>query len=186
VTPGEVEQRFRAAGRLCERNGWHVQTFLPAARLAEFPDLSGLPVPLVLDHFGLISPGRPSGPDADALLSRLESGRVWVKLSAPYRITERAADPEVAALARLLARNPERILWGSDWPHTPPHTGSGTATQEETPYRALNTLDLLKEVVAWFPEPGMQKRLLVDNPAQLYGWACSADTDAVIANHAGS
>jgi predicted TIM-barrel fold metal-dependent hydrolase len=169
--PREVQQQFRAAARLCERNGWHLQTFLPAMMLAELPDLADLPVPLVLDHFGLISPERPDGPEAHALLSRLDTGRVWVKLSAPYRITERTMDPRVAELARMLARNPERLVWGSDWPHTPAHAGSGTAPEEETPYRNLDTQDLLAQVRTWFPEAAMQRRLLVDNPAQAYGWS---------------
>ena len=168
TSPDEIAQRFRTAARLCERHGWHMQSFLPAAMLAELPDLGDLPVPLVLDHFGLIT--RADAPEAADLMARLDGGRVWVKLSAPYRISDRPADPRVGRLARMLARNPERVLWGSDWPHTPPHTGSGAASDEETPYRDLCTRDLLGETKAWFPEAAMQRRLLVDNPAALYGW----------------
>jgi predicted TIM-barrel fold metal-dependent hydrolase len=168
MSPADVRQRFREAARLGERNGWHVQAFIPATMLVDMPDLADLPVPLVVDHFGLIPPERPHGPEAAAVLSLLDSGRLWVKLSAPYRITERFADPAVATLARLLARKPERVVWGSDWPHTPPQTGS--ASEEETPYRDLSTNELLAQVRVWFPDFGMQQRLLVDNPARLYGW----------------
>jgi predicted TIM-barrel fold metal-dependent hydrolase len=166
----EMRAQFHATAALCARHGWHVQTFVPARMLPDLAALARLPVPLVIDHFGMVSPDRLDRPEADALLSLLDTGNVWVKLSAAYRIADPYTDVRVAALARLLARNPERVLWGSDWPHTPHHTSSGQADEAETPYRDLDTGDLLAQTRAWFPDAATHRRLLVDNPARLYGW----------------
>jgi predicted TIM-barrel fold metal-dependent hydrolase len=166
---------FQATAAVCARHGWHIQTFVPADILPQVAALGPLPVPLVIDHFGMIAPRRPDGPEARALVSLLDTGNVWVKLSAPYRIAESYVDPGITALARLLARNPERVVWGSDWPHTPHHTSSGGADEAETPYRDLDTGDLLAQVGTWFPDAAMQRRLLVDNPARLYGWPDASD-----------
>jgi predicted TIM-barrel fold metal-dependent hydrolase len=67
---------------------------------------------------------------------------------------------------RLAAGNPERMVWGSDWPHTPPH---GQA-HEEQPYRDLDTRGLLALVRTWLDDPRLQNLLLSDNPARLYGF----------------
>lgn len=168
----KVRADLAAAGELAARNGWHVQTFVPTAAIAPLSQaFLDLPVPVVVDHFGLIGP-RNEDATALPLLRLMESGRVWVKLSAPYRITDDPFDVDVAPLARrLAAANPHRVLWGSDWPHTPAHGHTHVAGDEEQPYRDLDTRALLDAVREWFPDAAMQRRLLIDNPAQLYGFA---------------
>jgi predicted TIM-barrel fold metal-dependent hydrolase len=166
----EFRAEFQRTSGMCALHGWHIQTFVPARMLTELAVLAELPVPLVIDHFGMVEPEHADGPEARALLTLLDTGNVWVKLSAPYRIADAYRDPRIAPLARLMARNPERVMWGSDWPHTPHHTSSGHAGEAETPYRDLDTGDLLAQVRTWFPDAAMQRRVLVENPARLYGW----------------
>lgn len=168
----KMRNDLSSAAALAARNGWHVQTFLPAAAIAPLATaLLDLPVPVAIDHFGMIAP-RDEEAAAQPLLRMLESGRIWVKLSAPYRIADDPFDAGVAPLARRLATaNPERVVWGSDWPHTPAHGHAHVSGDEEQPYRTLDTRALLAAVRDWFPETDMQRRLLVDNPAVLYGFA---------------
>jgi predicted TIM-barrel fold metal-dependent hydrolase len=86
-------------------------------------------VPVVLDHLAYVSGDRPD--DEQRLVDLLGTGRVWVKLSGFYRIDARggrlqtdvggAPSGVTALIGRLAAVAPDRLLWGSDWPHTPPH-----------------------------------------------------------------
>ncbi len=168
-----IRGRLRAAAGMCARNGWHVQTFLPASAIEPLgTELLALPVEVAIDHFGLVAPADGNGPAADALVKLLSTGRIWLKLSAAYRIATDPYDPKVAPLARrMAAANPERVVWGSDWPHTPPHSGTTTTQAEERPYRDLDTKRILALVADWLPEASARGRLLVENPARLYGFA---------------
>lgn len=170
---GEViRDSVEAAAALCSRNGWHFQVFAPAAVWAPVTQfLLALPVPVVMDHFGMV----PLGVDGDAavrwLMQLLESGRGWVKISAAYRIAGDPADERIGVLARrLVMTNPERIVWGSDWPHTPVHGHRQVADDREQPYQDIDTLGLLDLVARWLPEPRLREQVLVANPARLYGF----------------
>jgi predicted TIM-barrel fold metal-dependent hydrolase len=167
-----VRGDFEAAAALCARNGWHLQTFAATETLAALASLiEGLPVPVVVDHFGLVKPGEEDGAPAQTLLRLLGRGKIWVKLSGTYRIADDPADPRIVPLARRFAdANPEQIVWGSDWPHTPPHTHQQIADDIEVPYQDIDTRGLLDFTRAWFDEATVQ-RLLVDNPAKLYDFA---------------
>jgi D-galactarolactone isomerase len=147
--------------------GWHVQLQCNGRELPEREAmLKRLPGTLVIDHVGrFMDPVPLDHPAFDCLLRLLERGRSWVKLSAPYE-SSRVGPPayeDVSALAQALVRAaPERMLWASNWPH-PGHTAP------EVRDEAL-LLDLLIE---WAPEDALRKRILVDNPAALYGFAAS-------------
>jgi 2-pyrone-4,6-dicarboxylate lactonase len=160
----------RAAARLCEANDWHVQLFVAAEAIAPLaPTLRALPVDSVFDHFGLIAPGTSNG-SLRALIGLLESGKVWVKISGAYRIGEDANDPRIDALARALCKaNPERIVWGSDWPHTPPHVHQRSGNVE-TPFQDIDTQGLLDLLPRWLKDHALIERVLVANPARLYGF----------------
>lgn len=170
-----AEESLRAledAARLTARNNWHVQLFAPP-RLIEVlaPRLLDFPAPLVIDHFGLLAPESFTGTELAALQLLLTRGKAAVKLSAPYRISDDCAAAGVADLARaLFAANPDAVVWGSDWPHTPAHAGTPTHGDAETPYRDLDTGALLHVVRAWLPDEAMQNRLLCENPARIYDW----------------
>jgi D-galactarolactone isomerase len=147
------------ASRIAEL-GWHVQLQLDGRELPRRLDmLLGLPTSLVVDHVGRFMPPVAPGHDAfRALLALLDTGRTWVKLSAPYESTLEGAPtfPDVSRLARaLVAAHPERMLWASNWPHP---------GQPEP----LTDRDLLALMLDWLPDPTVRHRVLVTNPAELY------------------
>ncbi len=161
---------LRDTAQLCERHAWHIQLFVHAEIIAALaPVLGSVEVPVVIDHFGLVRPADIEGPAARTLLDLLTSGRVWVKLSAPYRIADDLDDPRIGALVqRLINANPERLVWGSDWPHTPVHSASPVHDDGEMPYRDIDTQKLLQRMAAWCPEQRRLEDILVRNPARLY------------------
>ena len=165
----DARARLLAAVSRCERNGWHVQLFAEPSLLVALADVVGqLDTTVVLDHFAMVKVEDGAVPAAIRKLQ--ETGRVFVKLSAPYRVADRIDHPDVRRLALAFAAVPHSVVWGSDWPHTPPHNSSAAASSEEVPYRDIPTKQLLDAVAEWFPDPAMQKRVLVDNPARLYDW----------------
>jgi predicted TIM-barrel fold metal-dependent hydrolase len=135
---------------------WHVQVFAKAKLLRDLP--LRLAVPLVIDHFGL-----PADEDDVAWLTeQLRSGRVYVKLSAAHRVPI-----DLGPLARaLIAANPERCLWGSDWPH--PFSGGTRDPEEVQPFDAIDDTAALARVPGWAAVPALFRKILVDNPARLY------------------
>ena len=142
--------------------GWHVQVQLDGRELPlREAQLSRLPVDVVIDHNGkFLDPVPTSHPAFVVLQRRLDSGKFWVKLSAPYE-TSKTGPPryaDVSALARALAAaNPDRCLWASNWPHP------GTSPAPST----VAMLDLLLD---WADDDASRRKILVDNPARLYGF----------------
>ena len=99
----------------------------------------------------------------EALLRLVDTGRCWVKLSAPYETSKTGAPgyEDVSRLARALVRHaPERMLWASNWPHP-------SAPPDAVPDDA----DLLDLLLDWAPDEATRRRILTDNPAELYGFA---------------
>ena len=149
------------AARVAAR-GWHVQVQMDGRELPEREALlRALPTEVVIDHNGkFMEPVTPEHRAFQTLLRLLDTGRFWVKLSEPYA-TSRTGPPryeDVSVLARALAkRHPERCVWASNWPHP----GANPAP----PNAAL--LDLLLD---WAPDAAARTRILVDNPARLYGF----------------
>lgn len=112
-----------------------------------------------------------SQPGFDAVLSLVSAGKAYVKLSAAYRSSKQApgyADVEVLAAA-LINANPERMLWGTDWPH-PGQPGIVAATEITRPYEVDNGR-MLNLLGRWAPSAELRKHILVDNPERLYGFA---------------
>lgn len=147
--------------------GWHLELLLHVDEHAdELPRLEALGLPLVFGHFGYLSGHRSVGRGADdpgfrALLGLLRQGASWVKLSGPYRLTRSGLPyPECDELAAALRETaPDRLLWGSDWPHV--------MLRGDMP----NDADLVELLASWLPEPDLRQRVLVDNPCVLYGFA---------------
>jgi predicted TIM-barrel fold metal-dependent hydrolase len=167
-----MRRAIEAAAALCERHGWHVQIFVPSESIEPLsPILLALPVATVIDHFGLIAPGVDSGA-LRALMKLLQSGKIWVKISGAYRIAKDPADPGIGPLARKLCEaNPERIVWGSDWPHTPRHDARpAQASEAELPFQDIDTKALLDLVPRWLGDDKLVQQVLVKNPARLYGF----------------
>ena len=116
----------------------------------------------MVDHVGkFLEPVSVDHPSFAVLLRLLESGHTWIKLSAPYE-TSRVGPPhfdDVGRLAkRLVETAPERMRWASNWPHP--------SAQDDRPDDVL-LLDLLLD---WAGDEATRRRVLVDNPAELYGF----------------
>jgi D-galactarolactone isomerase len=145
--------------------GWHVQLQMDGRRLHEKADmLHGLPGTLVIDHTGkFLEPVGPDHPGFEALLGLVGTGRCWVKLSAPYE-TSKSGPPDyrdVGVLAKaLIAAAPERMLWASNWPHF----------NEPEPAAKPDDAMLLDVLLHWTEDEATRNRILVDNPAELYGF----------------
>ncbi len=145
--------------------GWHLQFHLDARDLPELmARLAKLPADIVIDHMGHMAPAATSSvehPGFQALLRLLREERAWVKLSAPNRFGDpRPPYPAVLPFARaLVAANSDRVVWASDWPHSSHHG--------DMP----NDGELLDLLALWAPDEDARRKILVDNPARLYGFA---------------
>ena len=143
--------------------GWHTQLHLRADQIvAMAPMIERLPGTLVFDHMGRLPQPEGASHPAFALLRRwLGEGRTWVKLSGPYLDTPKSAPryAQAAAIARAFVRAaPERLVWGSDWPHP---TETAAKPDDGTLF------DLLGE---WAGDERTRTRILADNPAALYNF----------------
>jgi D-galactarolactone isomerase len=158
VTPDMIEPLAKRIADL----GWHVQFNLEGEQIVAFADvLRRLPTPMVFDH--LAHPTLPAGIEhaSHAIVRGLiDRGRAWVKLSGAYSNSKIGPPyPEATAIAQAFVRAaPERLVWGSDWPHP------GVPTNK--PDDAL-LFDLLME---WAPDAATRNRILVQNPETLYGF----------------
>lgn len=147
--------------------GWHCQINMNARQIEDGQEmLAALPGRLVFDHLGQVpQPGGLGSPSYAVVRRLLDRGNAWVKLSGAY-ITSKDGPPgyaDAGAVASSYARAaPERVVWGSDWPHP-------TKAADQKPDDAL-LFDLLAD---WTGGGGL-KRVLVDNPAELYGFPAAA------------
>ena len=141
--------------------GWHIHYYPFRDELAEGTGrVLDLPGQVVLDHFAhLPAAGGTAQPGFGNLLRLLDTGRVWLKLSGPMRLTAAAPPyPEVAPMARaLIAHRPDRMLWASDWPHM---NMNGRVMP--------NDADLLDLLLDWAPDGAVRDRILAANPAVLF------------------
>ena len=142
--------------------GWHAQVHVENAQILDLETIiRKLPCDAVIDHMARIPAAWGIGhPAFRCLLSLVETGRVWVKLSAPmrYSAADRPPYADVTPMARALAAAaPDRMLWGTDWPHV--HFNRGIIP---------NDADLLDLLAVWVPDAAVRQRILVDNPARLY------------------
>jgi predicted TIM-barrel fold metal-dependent hydrolase len=139
--------------------GWHVQIHLRSDQIVEAADLlQRLPGTVVFDHLGRLA-GGVNDPALTIIRRMLDRGRTWVKLSGAYFFGEAPAYADALPVARAyVAAAPERVIWGSDWPHP---------TEAEKPDDAM----LVDRLSDWAPDEATRRRILVDNPAALYGFA---------------
>ncbi|MCZ4314568.1 amidohydrolase family protein [Comamonadaceae bacterium G21597-S1] len=154
-------QRSRALGRIKEL-GWYVKVQPePDGICAQLDDFEGLDVPIVLDHMGRADPARgDADPSLVRMLEWLGRGNVWVMLSLSEKLSRQGApwDDVVPLARRLIAAAPDRCIWASDWPHPvsvkqPPNEGA-----------------LLELLYRFAPDAATLHKVLVDNPAQLFGF----------------
>lgn len=130
-------------------------------------------IPVVFDHFaGARAALGPGQAGFDVLVDLLRAGKAWIKLSAAYRISEQLPNyPDVAPLARrLIAANPRRVLWGTDWPHPDSTRRSDRKSTDVTPLLQIDDGELLNQLRVWAPDESTRRKILVEDPALLYGY----------------
>jgi predicted TIM-barrel fold metal-dependent hydrolase len=176
--PADAKAVLDATAEQIRGLGWHVQIYTRTTVIAGLKDhLAQMPFPVVVDHFGRGNPGQgPGQADFVALLDLVKSGRVYVKISGAYRVSEKAPDfLDVTGLAQaLVAANPDRIVWGSDWPHPNSDAGRGKPLSEISSPFPIDDGLLLNQLPKWAPDAAVRKKILVDNPARLYAFEAVA------------
>ncbi len=162
VTPDMIEPLAKRIADL----GWHIQFNVNGAIIMEVESiLRRLPTPMVFDHLGHPGAAGIDDPSHKVVRELIDKGRAWVKLSGAYSNSKIGppAYPEATPIAQAFVKAaPERLVWGSDWPHP--------GVPNNKPDDAL-LFDLLS---AWAPDEKTRQRILVDNPATLYGFPKSA------------
>lgn len=171
--PGELEQALPIAADAAREVGWHVELHVAAGALSRLRFLiRHCSVPVVLDHFGRVRAGtRHERADLDVLLRLLDGGDVWIKLSASYRLADQggAGPADVARVARaLVGANPERLVWGSDWPHTGPHAGAAEPGAGILAFRRIDPATQLDLLHQFAPDTATRTRILCTNPEVIY------------------
>jgi len=152
----------RALAPLMAELGWHLQLWIDVKDLPDtIPTLTSLGLPVVIDHMGRTDArAGTSSPGFQSLLRLVGDGGCWVKLSGAHRLSMRAPDyADVRPFHDALLRaNPERLMWGTDWPHP--------RIEGDMP-DAGRLLDLFQQ---WTPDQETRRRILAANPAHLYGF----------------
>jgi len=157
--------RLRSLAERVAPYGWHLELL---AHVDQYPaldrELADFPVDVVFGHLGYMRTDRGiADPGFQALVRLLEGERAWAKLTGPYRISTGAMPhADVVPYAReLLRAAPQRVVWGSDWPHV--------MVKGAMP----NDGDLADLLLDWIPDAGLRRTVLADNPARLYGFPAS-------------
>jgi predicted TIM-barrel fold metal-dependent hydrolase len=143
--------------------GWHLQLWIDVKDLPEtIPALKSLGLPVVIDHMGRTDAGAGTATAGfQSLLRAVGDGWCWAKVSGAHRLSSTAPDyPDARPFHEALVRaNPERLVWGGDWPHP--------RVEGDMP-NATHLFELFQQ---WTPDPATQHRILVANPAKLYGFS---------------
>jgi predicted TIM-barrel fold metal-dependent hydrolase len=157
----KLDDATRLAARI-KPLGWHLQFFVNFRDMPEMADqLAKLPVNIVIDHFARIATADGlDAPPFQALLRLLRQEHCWAKLMGPYFISEEFPRyPDIVPYAQaMIAAAPDRVVWGSDWPHP-----SARAKMPDDG-------DLADMLAEWAPDPAQRRKILVDNPQRLYGF----------------
>lgn len=160
ATPGMTLEQAQALAPRLKAMGWHIQFFLDLKTLTDAEaKLGAFDLPIVIDHFGRVN--ATEGVDGAAcrtLLRLVSRPNVWAKLIGPYFLSTRPPlFPDVTPIVQaVVAAAPDRVVWGTDWPHPSAHGGMP------------NDGDLADMLATWVPDAAQRKRVLVDNPERLY------------------
>lgn len=153
----EIIDYVRRMAARARPRGWHIQFYTPGTIVRDLlPLLGDLEDDFVIDHMGyMLEADGLTQADFDRLLRVLTQGKCWIKLSGPYRIAKKKPLSSVAPIGRaLVATRPDRLIWGSDWPHLP----DGQRDTGEL----LNLLD------EWAPDEQVRRKILVEAPETLF------------------
>ena len=174
TNPDVARKAFQSAVERLANRKWHIQIYTRLEVIEGLhKEIMAAPLPVVFDHFGGAKASLGTGQAGfDTMLDLLRSGKAYVKISGAYRSSAKAPDyPDVAPLAKaLIAANVERIVWGSDWPHPAGGALPGHSASDIAPLLQIDDGRLLNQLAVWAPDAGVRKKILVDNPARLYGF----------------
>jgi len=151
---GEIIAYIRRMAARVTPRGWHLQFYTPGTVVRDLlPFLADLEDTFVIDHMGYLT---ESDPDFERrLLAVLAQGSCWIKLSGAYRVAKDKPLSSVAPWGKaLVAARPDRLIWGSDWPHLPDGQ--------------RDTGEILNVLADWAPAAGDRQAILVDGPARLF------------------
>ena len=166
--PNVARQRFLAAAERVKNRNWHIQLNTTLPVIAALTDtLAASPVTLVFDHYGNANEelGAQQPGFAD-LVALVKSGKAYVKIS--VTAGPRQNYGYFTPLAQMLiAANVDRIIWGTNWPHP---NSVGGSTDKVSPLWQVDDGLVLNLLPTWAPDAAVRKKILVDNPARLYGF----------------
>ena len=162
--PNNAVVRFEDCAPLAERvkdMGWNMQLHMSAQQIAQQADvIRKLPTKVVFDHMGRLNPEMGvKDPAYTFILEMIDRGNAWVKLAGPYlnTVTGRPWKDASATARAIAAYAPERVVWGSDFPHV---------TEKVKP----DERELVELIANWLPSDRARQLALVDNPQELYGF----------------
>lgn len=172
--PNAARQRFDNAVARIRNRGWHIQfnTQLPVIEALSAQFLAS-PVMLVIDHFGGATAARGvAQPGFATIVNLVKAGKAYVKISGSADSVSTQPDlADVAPLARaLVSANPQRILWGSNWPHPGSVPVAGRKPTDLAPHVDTDDGKVLNLLPTWVPDAPTRRLILTENPARLYGW----------------
>jgi len=171
--PSVALKAFQTAAARAKAHDWHVQiNTSPKIIDALRQQLMDSPVTIVFDHFGGAQAAAGlQQPGFDTLVNLVKSGKAYVKISAAADLVSTAAPnyADVIPFAKaLVAANPQRVLWGTDWPHPDSRVLPNRKNTDIAPLVQTDDGLVLNLLPIWVPDAGVRKTILVDNPARLY------------------
>ena len=172
--PMVAARKLGVAMAQCQPRGWHVQLYTRTSVIATLHNLlANSQVPLVLDHFAGMQVAQGLGqPGFDAIMALVGSGKAYVKVSAAYRASKALApyDDVAPFVQALVSANPDRVIWGSDWPHTDAARVPGRSPTAISPFLTVDDGLMLNQLPRWVPDAALRQKILTENPARLYGF----------------
>ncbi|HET6141997.1 MAG TPA: amidohydrolase family protein [Candidatus Acidoferrales bacterium] len=172
--PASVRPLYQWAAERFKPYSWNIELYTNLAVISAVKDLVlASPLPTVFDHLGGIDPALGlQQPGFADLLELIHSGKAYMKLSAAYRASTKAPDyRDVTPYAKaFIEANPDRMLWGSDWPHPDSNPYPGRKPSDIMRLYDVDDGILLNQLAVWAPDSSLRKKILVDNPARLYGF----------------
>ena len=173
--PTVALRNFQTAAARVTKHGWHIQLNTSLTVIEALgAQLLASPVPLVIDHFGgALASGGVQQPGFNALVSLVKAGTAYVKISGAADLVSTQAPEyaDVAPLARaLVAANPQRVLWGTNWPHPDARVLPGRKNTDIAPLMQTDDGRVLNLLAFWVPDTAVRRTILVENPARLYGF----------------
>lgn len=170
--PRVLTRMLERAGKRAAELGWHVEVFLPLAVIASLAQIiEASPALFVLDHFAGAKATGVRQEGFERILGLLKSGKAYSKLSAPYH---ESLAPDYVGMGELtsafIRANPERVLWGTDWPHTSWTKDPTSEKRNISPFYLVNNVKLLEWFFQCVPDASTRETILVRNPAKLFGF----------------